>query len=90
MASKAAQARYDFIGELLAPVQRAAMEGIIAAPESPIYERVAKRVVEEGPKLGRTERWQQACQWFEAKGEDEKDWQWRVVQGTVWLAHAAE
>lgn len=89
MASKAQEARFNFIGELLAPVQRAALEGIIAAPDSPIYERVAKRVVAEGPALGKTERWLSACAWFEAKGEDEKDWQWRVVQGTVWLAHAA-
>jgi hypothetical protein len=88
--SKSAARRFDFIAALLAPVQAAAEAGIIAAPHSPIYEAVAKRVVAEGPALGKTDRWLAACAWFEKLGEDEKDWQWRVVQGTVWLAHAAE
>jgi hypothetical protein len=82
--------RFEFIASLLAPVQAAAHEGIVAAPNSPIYERIAKRVSEEGPALGKTARWQAACAWFEAKGSDEKDWQWRVNQGVVYLAHSAE
>lgn len=60
---------------------------------------IAEKMREEGPAFGKTTRWHSACTWaaYEIAGAEEKgelvDAQfvrWAVVQGSVWMAHAAD
>lgn len=65
-----------------------------AHPANEVFVKVADRIAEEGPKLGKTARWLAACQWsknaIEENPESESHVRWAVVQGSVYLAHAID
>lgn len=50
------------------------------------------RIAAEGPRLGRTERWQNAVAFFaheiETVSDTEDHRRWTLLQGSVWLGYA--
>jgi len=97
--------RIDFIQAVTKPVNDRAL-GMIAAKavgqdvsDLTLEEFTAVAVaMSQGTHLGRTLRWKNACQWAvieigqaDAKGQlDASFARWAVVQGSVWMAHAAD
>lgn len=96
MTTKAAQARYDFITDLFAAANAAALDktGTVAPMTDNDWAAVVDRMATEGPALGRTERWQTACRWAQeimAEGQQEEGgWRWAACQGSVYMGYAAE
>lgn len=56
--------------------------------DSPVWREAAERIAAEGPALGRTARWREACAWPLAEIESGSPARWAVVQGSVWLGYA--
>lgn len=62
------------------------------------FQAIAEKMRTEGPAFGKTSRWHNACTWaaYEIAGAEEKGQldakfaRWAVVQGSVWMAHAAD
>jgi hypothetical protein len=77
-----AQRRSDFVRSLTADVNG---ELGTARACNIIY-----RVQTEGPALGRTARWKDAIAWINEQDDAGMDPAWIALQGSVFLAHAAE
>jgi hypothetical protein len=97
--------RIDFIKAATKPVNDRALAMITAKQigqdisDLTQEEFVAVAVaMSQGTHLGRTARWKNACQWAvieigqaDQKGQlDASFARWAVVQGSVWMAHAAD
>jgi hypothetical protein len=100
------QKRLDFIAEVGAPVNDRAKVIIAAKamgqeiPDLTVEEfRTIADEMAKGLHLGRTDRWKNACCWAANEisnridnGEvvDANTARWAVVQGSVWMCHAAD
>lgn len=50
---------------------------------------IALRLANEGPSLGRTERWQTTCTWaYEMVTEEGSDSRWACLQGSIYMGYA--
>lgn len=98
MTTKAAQKRYDFITEVFAASNEKALAAARGEDVAPMTDNdwaaIVDRCAEEGPALGRTERWQAACTWaLEIMGEAPEEaggYRWAALQGAVYMGYAAE
>lgn len=98
--------RIGFITEVTKPVNDRALATIAAKNVGQqISDLTAEEfttvadAMAKGADLGRTDRWKNACRWAineitnrTASGEvvDAATARWAVVQGSVWMAHAAD
>jgi hypothetical protein len=97
--------RYGIIREITAPINDEATMKVAlkdtGIPHTELtldeFKAMANRMDKDAYALGRTERWQSACEFArreiraaeEAGTLDVSFARWAVVQGSVWMTHAA-
>lgn len=90
----AADRRLAFVLDAYAPVDRTVSPEAVAALPVEVWVGIAQRLADEGPALGRTDRWRAACAAaLDLIAEDPTDLahvRWAVTQANVWLAHAID
>lgn len=83
--------RFDWIQDLATEVSQYLCDyGTNPPADSDIWSRYMDRVATEGPALGRTERWTSAVAFHAAALAAGDPADWIALQGSVYLAHAAE
>lgn len=80
------QIRTDWLNEL-GKMQQVVLDDDIEV-RNLVADRVLNIILEEGPSLGRSVRWQNAIALIAEHERDGASNHWLVVQGSIWLGYA--
>lgn len=68
--------------------RQAFLEMVASLIEQGNWEEAYSQVTQHGATFGRSQRWKDACKWFEVQREAGKPLEWIVGQGHTFLVHA--